>query len=182
MADRDRKLSHEDRIVWEKVTRTIRRLRGVSHFEPDETAAEHVADDSATASPPPTGEQPMPAAPVRRHMKLHPIERPIQRKIARGRIAIDGRIDLHGLNQSEAHNLLLDFLVRAREHGRRHVLVITGKGTSSGGDGILRRMVPQWLEKADFRLIVSGYEQAARGHGGEGALYVRLRRQGGEGR
>jgi DNA-nicking Smr family endonuclease len=101
----------------------------------------------------------------------------VVRKLARGRLPIDGRIDLHGLTQSEAHNLLFDFIARAHERGLRHVLVITGKGSSRGSQGVLKRLVPEWLAKPEFRFLISGHEDAARSHGGEGALYIRLRRE-----
>jgi DNA-nicking Smr family endonuclease len=55
---------------------------------------------------------------------------------------------------------------------------VTGKGSSSGGDGVLKRSVPDWLATGPFRLLVSGYDEAARHHGGGGALYVRMRRKG----
>jgi DNA-nicking Smr family endonuclease len=92
--------------------------------------------------------------------------------------AIDGRIDLHGRSQGEAHATLLAFLHRAQSHGARIVLVITGKGAGEfgGSRGILKRQVPLWLNLPEFRTYVSGLEQAHVEHGGEGALYVRLRR------
>ncbi|MHC5306392.1 Smr/MutS family protein [Bartonella sp. LJL80] len=108
--------------------------------------------------------------------RLHPFDKPTHRKIAKGRIHIDGRVDLHGLIQSEAYSLLLHFLQSANSRGLRHVLVITGKGTSPGSDGILRQSVPHWLSTPPFRQIVSSFEDAARHHGGHGALYIRLRR------
>ncbi|MGG2478372.1 Smr/MutS family protein, partial [Rhizobium sp. BR5] len=65
--------------------------------------------------------------------KIHqPMEKPVKRKLTRGRLPLEGRIDLHGMFQSEAHAVLLDFLLRAHERGLRHVLVITGKGRSIG--------------------------------------------------
>ena len=78
--------------------------------------------------------------------------------------------------QSEAHFLLLDFLIRAHGRGLRHVLVITGKGSSMGSDGALKRVVPMWFSKPEFRHLISSHEPAARQRGGEGALYVRLSR------
>ena len=78
------------------------------------------------------------------------------------------------MRQDEAHALLLSFVSRAHQRGVRYVLVITGKGP--GGDGVLRRSAPQWLKTPPFRAYVSGLDQAARGHGGEGALYVRIKR------
>ena len=69
------------------------------------------------------------------------------------------------------------FLSRAHAGGVRYVLVITGKGTSKGGDGVLKRMVPAWLSTAPFRMLVSSHDHAARHHGGSGAIYIRLRRR-----
>jgi DNA-nicking Smr family endonuclease len=59
------------------------------------------------------------------------------------------------------------------------VLVITGKGRASDSNperGVLRRQVPHWLGLPEFRSFVVGFEEAHIGHGGEGALYVRVRR------
>src|ERR1019366_4885255 len=89
--------------------------------------------------------------------------------------AIDARLDLHGLTQSEAHAALLRFLRSAGARDARLVLVITGKGRG-GEPGVLRRQVPQWLGLPEFRSLVLGFEDAHVTHGGEGALYVRLRR------
>ena len=101
-------------------------------------------------------------------------------RIAHGKQAIDGRLDLHGLTQSEAHSALLHFLRNAIARDARLVLVITGKGSKNlgrGGEpGVLRRHVPQWLGLPEFRSLVIGFEDAHVAHGGEGALYVRLRR------
>ena len=76
----------------------------------------------------------------------------------KGRLPIEGRVDLHGMTQSEAYALLLSFLQRAHASGVRYVLVITGKGSSSGGDGVLRRQVPAWLSTPPFRALVSSHD------------------------
>lgn len=183
MADKDRKLTHEDRIVWETVARTVRRLSGLAHpVMVDEDTMEGLLMPAAEPAAPkqvgrPRADPSQPPRIIKPEPRLHPIERPVQKKLARGRVSIDGKIDLHGLNQSEAHNLLLDFLARAHQRGLRHVLVVTGKGASHGSEGVLKRAVPQWLGKPEFRFLVSGHEPAARGHGGDGAMYIRLRRQ-----
>jgi DNA-nicking Smr family endonuclease len=89
-------------------------------------------------------------------------------------------LDLHGMTQADAHAALAHFLRGAQAQGARVVLVITGKGARADGEpserGILRRQVPHWLESAALRPLVIGFESAGRGHGGAGALYVRLRR------
>src|SRR5262249_46998756 len=94
-----------------------------------------------------------------------------------GKEPIAGRFDLHGLTQREAHTTLLRFLNAASLRGARLVLVITGKGGVGQGErGILKRQVPQWLVLPEFREWVVGFEEAHIAHGGEGALYVRIRR------
>ncbi|MGH6771346.1 MAG: Smr/MutS family protein, partial [Xanthobacteraceae bacterium] len=107
-----------------------------------------------------------------------PVERRARQRLARGLDAIDARIDLHGRSQSEAHAALLRFLRRAQAEGAKTALVITGKGGGAhdGGRGVLRRQVPLWLALPEFRAFVLGFDQAAIVHGGEGALYVRVRR------
>jgi DNA-nicking Smr family endonuclease len=179
----EKKLSTEDRILWGKVARTTRALPGrmseidafealMQERESGETNSPPPLVSAPTAEPAPT---PRPQAP--RH---HPLEKPVKRKLAKGRLELEARIDLHGLFQSEAHAILHSFLVRAHERGLRHVLVITGKGGSIGSDGALKRAVPMWFSKPDFRPLISSYEPAAANHGGDGALYVRLSRSRGD--
>ena len=173
-------LSMEDRILWGKVARSTVPLAGkaVEDVEPDtEDFAEMV--DALPAKPRGPARPQRQASPGALPPRQHGLDAPTRAKLAKGRLPIEGKVDLHGLTQSEAHALLLSFLHRARADGRRHVLVVTGKGSSSGGDGVLRRAVPAWFATAPFRALVGGYEDAARRHGGSGALYVRLRRGGG---
>ncbi|GEP04157.1 Smr/MutS family protein [Methylobacterium oxalidis] len=110
------------------------------------------------------------------------LERRARQALKRGTLPVEARIDLHGLYQAEAHAALVGFLLRCRTAGHAHVLVVTGKGGPSFDDafserGVLRRSVPHWLRGPDLRGIVLGFEEAARHHGGAGALYVRLRRR-----
>ncbi|MGC2785387.1 MAG: Smr/MutS family protein, partial [Roseiarcus sp.] len=113
---------------------------------------------------------------------LAPIERRLKRELARGRAAIDGALDLHGLTQAEAHQALRGFLRRSQTGGARLVIIVTGKGGPldegqwPNERGVLRRLTPQWLREPDLRPVVLGFEEAGRAHGGSGALYVRLRR------
>jgi DNA-nicking Smr family endonuclease len=177
------KLNAEDRILWGKVARSTRpmpgRLEDLLEFE------EELAEVAVTpAAPGPSANllgQTVAAEPQKKPGGVHhPLEKPVKRKLSRGHLALEARIDLHGLIQSEAHGILLDFLIRAHERGLRHVLVITGKGSSLGSDGALKRAVPLWFSKTEFRYLISSYETAARQHGGEGALYVRLSRSAGD--
>ena len=115
---------------------------------------------------------PPPAAPP-----LAPLGRRERSQLSRGRKEIDARLDLHGMTQTRAHRALFGFLQRAHSDGLTFVLVITGKGKMGAESerGVLRRQVPQWLSLPEFRSLVVGFEEAHIGHGGEGALYVRLR-------
>ncbi|MCP5001347.1 MAG: DNA mismatch repair protein MutS [Hyphomicrobiales bacterium] len=181
MSRKAKALTVEDRILWGQVARTVDaypgRMDELLDQEPQADAKREIkpARSKGLSGPARTPDTP-PKKPGAAKPALNPIDKPVYRKIASGRVPLEARIDLHGLTQSEAHDLLLGFLIRAHGHGLRHVLVITGKGRSGGGDGVLRRSVPQWLAAAEFRGLASGCEPAARGHGGEGALYVRLKK------
>jgi len=169
-----RGLSPDERVLWSAVTRSIAPMRaGAAAPEEDAVEAVRPAAPKPAATPlaRPLAQEPMPPP-------LSPLGRRMRSRVARGKEEIDGRLDLHGLTQSEAHAALLRFLRQAGGRGARLVLVITGKGARGGeGDrGVLRRQVPQWLRLPEFRALVIGFEQAHVAHGGEGALYVRVRR------
>ena len=180
-------LSEEDKRLWASVARQAVPLKG--HAVPEMPAPPAPSPPAAK----PAGPQALPSAktgfgamlnghkpaPQQRLPSQHPIERPTKRKISKGRIAIDARIDLHEMNQTAAHSALAGFLSQAQAMGLRHVLVITGRGGVAGSSrGVLRRVVPQWFASPQFRMLVSGFESAERHHGGDGALYVRVRRHG----
>lgn len=174
--DRDRRriLSSEERVLWSTVIRSVAPLRPVP--PPLEEKAPTMPPSSAKRAKPiaaVAASATTPAVPP-----LAPLGRRMRQRVARGREAIDARLDLHGLTQSEAHAALLHFLRQANARGARLVLVITGKGRAGAGGerGILRRHVPQWLGLPEFRAYVIGFEDAHVAHGGEGALYVRLRK------
>ena len=173
---RRRVLSQDERVLWSTVTRSVAPLR--EGTEPDIEAAAAVTEKphpvARKAKPVavPTPAKSAPPGPL----QLTPLGRRMRRSVARGKEAIDARLDLHGLTQSEAHAALLRFLRQASAREARLVLVITGKGTRDGERGVLKRQVPQWLALPEFRSLVIGFEDAAVRHGGEGALYVRLRR------
>lgn len=185
MSGRGKKLSAEDRILWEHVARTATPLPGRKRPEPD-APEPSLATPEATKKAPADQRQdtgsPGEGAGRARSVKqiLRTLDKPTTQKIAKGRVPLEASVDLHGLTQHEAHALLLSFLARAHAAGIRHVLVITGKGASLGSDGVLRRAVPSWLATGPFQPLVGGYESAARHHGGAGALYIRLRRAGTE--
>ncbi|PLP57172.1 DNA mismatch repair protein MutS [Mesorhizobium loti] len=169
---RRRDLSEEDRVLWNLVARSAKPLKGKPAPElPDLIEPKPPQKEPAQASIVAVSPAKPKAQPVR-----HTLDEPTLDKLSKGRLQIEGRVDLHGMTQDEAYSLLFSFLHHAHANGVRYVLVITGKGSSSGGDGILKRSVPAWLSTPAFRMLVSSHDHAARHHGGAGALYVRLRR------
>jgi DNA-nicking Smr family endonuclease len=173
---RGRVLSAEERILWTTVIKSVAPLRGGNEADDDGGIV------GGAVRPKPSAAKPAPIPPLPgegKHLALHPLGRRMKQRVARGREAIDGRLDLHGLTQSEAHAALLRFLRAASARGARLVLVITGKGAREGGSerGVLKRQVPHWLGLPEFRTLVVGFDDAHVTHGGEGALYVRVRRR-----
>jgi DNA-nicking Smr family endonuclease len=175
-----RALTEEERTLWSNVTRSIERLGpaacSAAGLEDEAVAADHVAPKGRAGSPSRVGPA-KPALPA-----LMPFDRRLKQRLARGQLPIDDRIDLHGFTQSAAHDALVRFLRGCRAKGARMVLVITGKGSppralaASGERGVLRRWVPYWLSSPQLRDVVAGFDAAHRDHGGEGALYVWIRR------
>ncbi len=103
------------------------------------------------------------------------IDRRTAERLRKGEIAIERRLDLHGMTQDDAHAALDRFVRQAWKNGQRMLLVITGKG--SGGEGVLRRGVPRWLASGEHAAHLLRIETAQPRHGGGGAFYVLLRRQ-----
>lgn len=194
-----RLLSEEDEAVWNYVARSIEPAKGkprVNEVEPDAdllaaftARAGSKPTPQARPSPPPPparSPQPPPRKPSPPEPQAVPLERRKARRIARGTDEIDARLDLHGMTQEDAHHALSGFIRRCHAAGHRTVLVITGKGATGRDDGdvvprprgVLRRNVPRWLASPDIGPLVISYTTAHIRHGGEGALYVRLRRKG----
>lgn len=172
-------LRREDRILWDRVRNTAIPLKDsnkvaveiktfsslFSRQLAEENKKQNIKNDSAALLNQPQSS-----------LQLSSFDKSTYRKISKGRLEIEGRIDLHGLYRDAAYSLLFNFLQSAQYRGLRHVLVITGKGLSLGSEGVLRQVVPHWLETPPFRQIVSSFNDAPRNHGGKGALYVRIRR------
>lgn len=188
MTRKGRGLSAEERALWDTVTRAIAPLRR-RKVKTEETEAKTMSTKTestktetiqAAAKPARKAVAAPVVAPSRPDAPpLAPLGRRMRQKLARGSESIDARIDLHGMTQDRAHAALAHFLRRAQHNGARVVLVITGKGARGDAHaerGVLKRQVPLWLESAELRPLVIGFESATSGHGGAGALYVRVRR------
>ena len=164
-----------DRALWDAIKKSVKPLKSVKP-RPAKPAAMPVKPDAAPAArekpaKPPAAQIPKPSAP--KPPPLATLDRRTRSRVARGRVGIDARLDLHGLTLERARPRLASFLASAQASGAGLVLVITGKG----GTGALRREVPFWLSSPESRALVIGFEEAAPSHGGAGALYVRIRRR-----
>src|SRR5580704_796384 len=171
-----------ERARWAVLGRSVTPLRRSKTIAPLEEIVKSSVETKRATLPSRPREPAPQAKPVAKAPALVALGRRLKQRVARGRDPIDARIDLHGHTQKQAHTALLRFLQRAQADGARTALVVTGKGTARGGRGtgsergVLKRQVPMWLSLPEFRSFVVGFEDAHVGHGGEGALYVRLRR------
>ena len=204
-------LKPEDADLWARITRSIKPLAGRARLpeaerpQPAALSATQSAPGSrpavkakktapaalqprrAPASRPPAAPQPA----AHRPPPAGTLNRRERQRMARGKVQIEARLDLHGMGIEQAHAALRAFLIDARRQGRRTVLVITGKGASPhsrhtlhGHDfwhaperaGKLRQLVPRWLGEAGLAEHVAGFQPAHPRHGGGGAFYIRLRR------
>ncbi len=174
-----RALTREDRRLWGRVERTLDKTR-VRPAEPEPPTDPEPRTPPRFVRPdrPPDQPAPPPTAPARpaAHAAPHDLEPRRHRRLARERDPIEARIDLHGHGRFQAQDALTAFLMNAHASGYRSVLVVTGKGARSGGVGVIRSSVMDWVAQPPLRAIVAGIASAHRRHGGEGAFYVTLRR------
>jgi DNA-nicking Smr family endonuclease len=176
----------DDDALWEKVVEKAAPLKGRARApapRPGKIAAPAAKDMRPVARP----ARPTPKAmPKPAHVpRAAPLDRQTSRQLDKGKLEVEARLDLHGLRQRDAHAQLRRFLKTAQARGLRHVLVITGKGAEQAAAksfyeederGVLRNAVPHWLAEPELAALVVSFSPAPRRLGGEGALYVRLRR------
>lgn len=188
-----RQLTHEEHELWGHVVKSVKRLKPAAK----RLATKPVLAEPQASPPPPPGKMakaprpkaapaaPPPAPPKPAIKPLVALEPKAKRRLNRGQSDVAARIDLHGMRQHEAHDALVRFISEAHARDMRLVLVITGKGKASADGiaserevGVLRRLTPHWLAEPALRHIVLGYESAGARHGGDGAIYVRIRKRG----
>jgi len=181
---RHRHPTSEELKLWRDAMRDAVPLDPVTPRAADPVMAQPPAAPSPPPSPPSPPPVPVAAPPARRETmaRLIPADLPgfdrrTSDRLRKGRIGIQARIDLHGMTQTEAHGALAAYVLRCWNDGRRSMLVITGKGSSGQGGGVLRRAVPLWLNQPPLRERIIGIEEAGHKDGGAGALYVLLRRR-----
>jgi DNA-nicking Smr family endonuclease len=175
----------DDAELWNRVARDVRPIKRARTVKTPVIAT--------GKQQPPSASKPKPAAPrasvaPRAAPPVTPPPPPLaagtapgldkrnQTRLRRGRLPIDGRIDLHGMRLEEARAALLAFLAAQFQRGSRCVLIITGKGERGRGTGVIRAALPQWLNDGALRPGVVAFAEAQPKDGGSGAFYLYLRR------
>ncbi|QGZ97010.1 Smr/MutS family protein [Terricaulis silvestris] len=166
MSKRGRDLTDEEKALWRRVASHVKTRKKLS----PEPARDVARERPARASPTPRPQTPVVKCPV----ATPPANRAGEKRVRRGKLDIGASLDLHGHTQDSGRAALGRFLHGAAKRGERTVIVITGAGR--GGEGVLKRALPEWLADSDLRALVSGFAQAHRSHGGTGAYYVFLKR------
>lgn len=169
MSKRKRELSGEEKRLWRRVAATVKTQKPLP--DAPEDGAEHNRASVAVA-PPAAAVQT--SADTKKRAIRPPADRGGEKRVRRGRLEVDASFDLHGHTLASGRAALSRFLEAAHARGDRTLIVITGVGR--GGEGVLRRALPEWLAAPDIRALIAGYAQAHRSHGGTGAYYVFLKR------
>ncbi len=174
-----RGLSDEERALWLSVTSDLKPLRQDSdkplqeNRKSGETSSRPESARALRAQP---AAAPKKALPELERGAVADLDKRQAQRLKRGQLAIDGRLDLHGFTQAEAHDRLTRYLAEAQSAGKRCVLVVTGRGVGKTAGGVLRAQVPRWLNEPANRRRVLAFDWAQPKHGGDGALYVLLKR------
>lgn len=170
---KDKGQTPDDISLWQYAMRDVKRL-----FWPD------TADAGSLAAKPPKrtalSEVSLPRFALKQPEKPAEeigsgLDRRTEERFRKGRMPIEGRLDLHGLTQREAYPAVIDFIRHQHASAKRCVLVITGKGLKN--EGALRRNLQHWLDAPELRNMILSISIAQPHHGGSGAFYILLRRQ-----
>ena len=181
-----RGLSAEETALWARVAKTVTPLAGRKVF-----AAAAPPDAEPLAAPIPAKKAPKgrvpPPAPLPPPVRRGPgpgLDSSWERKLAQASIEPDFTLDLHGCTLDQAHGRLDMGLMQAKAMGARLVLLITGKprpvdaADRGSRRGAIRAKVLDWLAAGPHASDIAAIRKAHRRHGGEGALYLVLRRRG----
>jgi DNA-nicking Smr family endonuclease len=170
-----RRLSADERALWAKVVATVRPLEPGAPRDVEATPAPAKAAAPRKPAPAP------PPAPKARPGPGTTLDGSWDRRLSRGLVSPDATVDLHGHNLAGAHALLDRRLEQAIAEGARLLLLITGKPPSDErrpvARGAIRAAVGDWLRASRHARDIAAVRNAHPRHGGQGALYIVLRRK-----
>ena len=174
-----RKITDDEKALWKVATRGVRSKDSLDNFliADEKIKVSSKVDLKSAIAPinPPVTPLITPQKGLHSPLISRIIDQKSLKKIANGRLNIDGRLDLHGMWLNQAHAQVIDFIINAHETGKRRLLIITGKGGLDGG-GRIRAELPLWLEDNKINKLVSSFSPSSPRHGGSGAFYVVLRK------
>lgn len=171
MSKSKRELTSEEKKLWRRVAASVKTRKPAPLMDDEPAASPHAPKRAAAVKIEPLkpAHKPKPAPPA------PPTNRASEKRVRRGKLEIGATLDLHGHTQDTGRATLLRFLRAAQKRGDRTVIVVTGIGRG-GGEGVLKRRLPEWLAESDVRVLISGFAPAHRTHGGAGAFYVFVKR------
>lgn len=188
MSDKKNGNNDEDKALWEEITKDVKKIEHVRSLSDDPAQP---ADKTRTPADKPEKSpvsvtRTVPAQPDMDKKEHNPgLDRKTSDRLRKGQLPLDGILDLHGKSRVRAQEALNQFIQNSYVSGKRCVLVITGKGAGADGRrdplneglGVLKQFVPQWLNEPPNKALVLQSARAKPKHGGDGALYVLLRRK-----
>lgn len=169
-------IDEEDRAVWEETVAGIRPL----------PKTDLPVENKSPKRQPRNKIQTVPLRIYRHEVGLgsaSDIDHNTMRRFKRGQFPVEAVLDLHGYNENQAFEAVHQFMTQAYLSGKRCVIIVTGKGQSHADEdifaprGVLKNRVPQWLQSDDLRQMILSYIHPSAQMGGEGALYILLRRR-----
>lgn len=178
-----RPLKEEDIAIWGQATENVTQY-APPNLHKDDTpkplkrhygqSSGHTVSGMITLE---TFGAPTPAKTITNQPSSFQIDANLKKRFDRGDLPIEGKIDLHGMTLVQAHQRFTEFITAKIKDGARFLLVVTGKGSGSGGEGIIRKNLPLWCDDTRLKPFILQVKQAQPKHGGSGASYILLRRQ-----
>lgn len=185
MSRKGRDVTREELTLWLHAMRDVHAFKEIAAALPMADEDGPAAADRPEPAPPPippvrpVTRGPAPPAPPKAELvpgRAAGVDKRSVERLNRGEREIEAKLDLHGMTREEAHGALSHFVFGAAERGLRCVLVVTGKGRGEGG-GVLKAEVPRWLNTEPLRGQILAFSRARPRHGGDGALYLLLKRR-----
>lgn len=172
MSNKGRRPDKDELKLWDTIKKSVCPMRN------DGVIPDFIVDDKPKTIKPKS--LPVPPA-IKVSISKPPLQAPnldrrTENKLRKGKMPVEAILDMHGMTQEQAHNALKGFVTRAYDQQKRCVLVITGKGLRSGGQGVLKGRLPIWLGLEPLNHMVLQCVSAHKKHGGDGAFYLYLKR------